>query len=184
MAARYFLIQARTNRLMNHRLHAAVSSLSQADFVAPRVGFFPSLHATLNHLLTVDWYYVDALEQGGRGLRVFDDETPCATAADLAREQAAVDRRLVDFCGRLTDEDLARDVGCDRGAKGLVMDRIDRTLLHLFMHQTHHRGQAHAMLSGTPVKPPQLDEFLMRGDAVWRADDLAACGFTEADLAP
>lgn len=184
MAAQYFLIQARANRLMNHRLHAAMAALSHEDFVAPRVGFFPSLHATLNHILTVDWYYVDALEGGGRGLRVFDDETPCATMAALAREQAAVDARLIAYCEGLGDGDLAREAGCDRGAKGVVMDRIDRTLLHVFMHQTHHRGQAHAMLSGTPVKPPQLDEFLMRGDAGWRVADLAACGFTEADLAP
>lgn len=40
------------------------------------------------------------------------------------------------------------------------------------------------MLSGTRVRPPQLDEFLMRGDAPLRADDLRACGYTEADLAP
>ena len=40
-------------------------------------------------------------------------------------------------------------------------DIAARVLAHLFMHQTHHRGQAHAMLSGTPVRPPQLDEFLL-----------------------
>jgi uncharacterized damage-inducible protein DinB len=30
-------------------------------------------------------------------------------------------------------------------------------LAHFFNHQTHHRGQAHAMLSGTNVPPPPLD---------------------------
>lgn len=184
MTARHFLIQARANRLMNHRLHAAMGALSREEFHAPRVGFFPSLHATLNHIVTVDWYYVDALEGGGRGLSLFDVENPFDELGPLAEAQAAVDARLVAYCASLADADLAREVGCDRGAKGVVSDRVDRTLLHVFMHQTHHRGQAHAMLSGTRVRPPQLDEFLMRGDAPLRADDLRACGYTEADLAP
>ena len=67
MTARHFLIQARANRLMNHRLHAAMAVLSREEFHAPRVGFFPSLHATLNHVITVDWYYLDALEGGHHG---------------------------------------------------------------------------------------------------------------------
>ena len=44
-------------------------------------------------------------------------------------------------------------------------ERADRLLLHLFQHQTHHRGQAHAMLSGTSIPPPQLDEFFSHGEA-------------------
>ena len=51
------------NAWANHRLLAACARLAQADFIAPRTSFFPSLKATLNHNLTVDWYYVDALER-------------------------------------------------------------------------------------------------------------------------
>ena len=51
------------NAWANHRLIAACSRLSQTDFVAPRTSFFPTLKATLNHNLTVDWSYVDALER-------------------------------------------------------------------------------------------------------------------------
>jgi hypothetical protein len=55
-------------------------------------------------------------------------------------------------------------------------------LMHLFTHQIHHRGQVHAMLSGTGVAPPQLDEFLMPSESRFRVDDLAALGWTETDL--
>ena len=182
--ARHLLISARANRLMNHRLHASCQRLSQEDFVAPRIGFFPSLRATLNHILIVDWYYVDALEQAGRGRAVFENEIPCATLPELVAEQARGDARLIRFCAGLKDPDLAREVGCDRGEQGWVYDRIDRTLAHLFMHQIHHRGQVHAMLSSTAIAPPQLDEFLMRGDARFRVQELAELGMTEADLAP
>ena len=58
----------------------------------------------------------------------------------------------------------------------MLRERLDRVLAHLSMHQIHHRGQAHAMLSGTRVAPPQLDEFLLANDAPLRAADLAALG--------
>jgi uncharacterized damage-inducible protein DinB len=54
--------------------------------------------------------------------------------------------------------------------------------IHLFMHQTHHRGQVHAMLAGTAVRPPQLDEFLMPSDADLRAAEMAALGWSEREV--
>ena len=57
----------------------------------------------------------------------------------------------------------------EQRSKIMVRERIDRLLLHLFEHQIHHRGQVHAMLSGTSVKPPQLDEFYSVGEAPLRA---------------
>ncbi len=58
----------------------------------------------------------------------------------------------------------------------------ENVLLHLFQHQIHHRGQAHAMLADSPIKPPQLDEFLFAMDEPYRADELAAIGWRETDL--
>jgi uncharacterized damage-inducible protein DinB len=56
---------------------------------------------------------------------------------------------------------------------------MDRLLLHLFQHQIHHRGQAHAMLSATSVRPPQLDEFFPEGEAPLRAAEFDELGWTE-----
>ncbi len=69
-------------------------------------------------------------------------------------------------------------------SRGEAPERIDRTLLHLFSTAGHLRGQIVTMLVGTSVTPPDLDLFLMAGEWKARADDLAACGFTEADLVP
>ncbi len=186
---RHFLVMARANRLANHRLDAACMKLSHDEWLAPRTSFFPSIAATLNHILIVDWYYLDALEEGGRGAATFADEMPCARMAELVREQRLADLRLIAFCVRLDDDGagddaLARRIALDRGARGRPLDRIDRTLAHLFVHQTHHRGQVHAMLSGTSVAPPQLDEFLMETDAEFRKDDMNEVGMSEADLEP
>jgi len=169
---------ARNNAWANHRLLAACTGLTQAEFEAPRTGFFPSLKATLNHILIIDWFYVDGLEGGRLGPKAFANREPCATVADLAREQAAVDRRLIAVCEALTEASLGDTVRINRDTR-VQTERRDRLLLHLFQHQVHHRGQAHAMLSGTSVMPPQLDEFFSVGEAPLRAEEFAALGWTE-----
>jgi uncharacterized damage-inducible protein DinB len=177
----YLLAQAQNNAWANHRLLAACAKLSAEQLTAPRVGFFPSLLATLNHILVIDWLYVDALEGGDLGPAAYVDEVPCKTVADLRREQSAVDQRLIVFCGGLDAAALGRPVRLIR-TDGDRIERCDRVLLHLFEHQIHHRGQAHCMLAGTSVPPPQLDEFFLAQDVEVRRGDLAALGWTENAL--
>ena len=111
--AHHFFTMACNNAWANHRLIAACSRLSQADFVAPRTSFFPTLKATLNHNLTVDWYYIDALERALRHQepnrepdRFFEPEEPFEACAALASAQREADRRLVNACTMLTEDKL------------------------------------------------------------------------------
>lgn len=172
----HYRAMARNNAWSNERLLRACLALSDAEFRAPRVSFFPSLVATLNHNLIVDLYYVEGLESGRTSRRHFDDEIPHGTVATLIEAQRAVDRRLIAFCDGLGGPDLARAVGLDRGARGESAETVATVLPHLFVHQIHHRGQAHAMLAGTAVKPPQLDEFFLDEDAPTLSRDLATFG--------
>jgi len=161
---RHFRAMARNNAWANGRLLEACESLDATAFAAPRTGFFPSLRQTLNHNHAVDLFYVDALEEGGRGLSVFDPAPDLAEPPALRAAQSAVDGRLIAFCDGMTAADLDRRVATDRGEARPVTERIDALLGHLFQHQIHHRGQAHAMLAGTDVPPPQLDEFFLDWD--------------------
>jgi uncharacterized damage-inducible protein DinB len=180
-AALYFAAQARNNAWANHRLLNACAQLSQEEFEATRTSFFPSIKATLNHILIVDRFYVDAMEGGTLGRAAFAKPEPCGTVAELRREQAAVDHRLIAWCEAL--DDLGHIVEVHRGSR-IQRERADRLLLHLFEHDIHHRGQVHAMLSGTSVKPPQLDEFFSVGEAPLRAGEFAEFGWTERDIWP
>ena len=79
----HFATMAYNNAWSNHRLLAAIGQLPQAEFTATRVSFFPSLKATLNHIVTVDWYYIDALERAlarrdpnHEAWRFYDPEEP------------------------------------------------------------------------------------------------------------
>ena len=62
-----FRAMAYNNAWANHRLLTACLALSGDEFTAKRTGFFPSLRATLNHILIVDHFYVDAMEGGTLG---------------------------------------------------------------------------------------------------------------------
>jgi uncharacterized damage-inducible protein DinB len=173
--------QARANRLANHRLHGALAGLTDAEFHAARTGFFGSLAATLNHILGVDGYYLAALRGEPDMARRWDDFVPAVTVGELAARQAAMDQALIAYCDALSADGAAAIVALDRGDH-IDRDPAARVLAHLLMHQTHHRGQAHAMLSGTSVAPPQLDEFLLESDAPRRVADLAALGWDETTL--
>lgn len=179
--AAHLRIQAHANRLANLRLHGAMAALDDAAFHAPRTGFFPSLAATLNHILVVDRYYIGALH-GDVGLvdayRVF---VPAATLPELRARQAESDERLIAFCRGLDAAGCDATCAMDRGDH-VQHDRVGHVLAHLFMHQTHHRGQAHAMLSGTAVAPPQLDEFLMPSEAHLRVAEMHELGWREDEV--
>jgi uncharacterized damage-inducible protein DinB len=167
--ATHFRKMARNNAWANRRLLAACAQLTDAEFAAPRTSFFPSLKETLNHNLMVDLYYIDALDRGGGGQLIFDRFVPLEGPPLLAA-QSESDRRLIAFCDVQDEVSLADTVETDRGEEGQQPERVDDLLAHLFQHQIHHRGQAHAMLAGTAIAPPQLDEYFLRFDANRRTD--------------
>ena len=179
--ARLLSVQAHANRLANRRLQGALANLSTAELHARRTSFFPSFIGTLNHLLAVDLYYIAALlgepDMAQRYTRyaLHDELAPYAAAQD------ASDLRLVAFCDALDADGANADVTLDRGEAGVMHDVAALVLQHLFMHQTHHRGQVHAMLSGTAVKPPQLDEFILRSDDRFRVLDMSGLGWNETE---
>lgn len=152
-----YRLMALNNAWANATLYGAIAGLGDAEFAAPRPGFFPSLCKTLNHLYEVDLYYVDALEAGGRGRSVYD-RAEIGTVAELARAQAEVDLRFARFCSDLGEATLAETRATER-PDGTVQETVMALILHLVQHQVHHRGQAHTMVLDAGIDPPQLDDF-------------------------
>jgi uncharacterized damage-inducible protein DinB len=175
--------QAYNNAWANHRLLKACAVLPPEALHARRTGFFPSIIHTLNHILTVDWFYVSALEGRCIGYAAFDPEIPHLALPRLDAEQRQVDQRLIAVCDGLDDAGLDQVVELRRDTN-FQHERKDRVLLHLFQHQVHHRGQVHTMLSGTSTAPPQLDEFFLDADQErqLRQEDFVELGFDEARI--
>lgn len=174
-----FRLLARNNSLANRRLYAACGDLSEAEYRAERPCFFRTIHATLNHILLVDRRYLERLE-GGSPAPLDNDVELFAEREPLAAAQAECDRRLFGFVEALVLADLARPVRYVAYTGEWTENPMPAVLLHLFQHQTHHRGQVHDMLSQTSVAPPQLDEFLLAEDSAHRAEEMAALGMAPA----
>jgi len=178
----YLRIQAHANALANLRLHAAMAPLSRDELQARRTGFFPSLMATLNHILAVDAYYIAALAGDPDPEAAWRSVQPAIDLPPLVAAQRASDMRLLALCDSLDAERCDRVVEMPRRNGRIQRDRAAHVLAHLFMHQVHHRGQVHAMLSGTSVKPPQLDEFLMPSEAHLREAEMLAFDWNEREV--
>jgi uncharacterized damage-inducible protein DinB len=180
--ARVLGIQAHANRLANRRLQAALANLSTSELHSKRVSFFPTIIGTLNHLLAVDRYYIAALHGEPDMESSYRRFAPHDELASWASAQDASDNKLIAFCDKLDDAGANAVVHMLHGDSPTKSDLACLVLEHLFMHQTHHRGQVHSMLSGTHVKPPQLDEFILRVDEPFRVMEMSALGWTERDV--
>jgi uncharacterized damage-inducible protein DinB len=134
------------NAWYNARLYAAAAAVSDADYRAERGAFFKSLHGTLNHLLVGDRIWMQRFTGQGEVPKSLDailhDDFSALRAA-----RAAEDAKISRYVAGLTDADLAGPI---RYRTFVNPASIEQTLApaldHFFNHQTHHRGQAHALL--------------------------------------
>jgi uncharacterized damage-inducible protein DinB len=158
-----FRLFAGYNAWANARLYDACSRLPREEYHRDRRAFFRSLHGTLNHLLLTDRIWLGRIE--GRPVRFggLDDEL-YADLHSLREARRREDARIVDLVGALGEEALADEVTYTNTSGNSFATPLWQVLAHLFNHQTHHRGQAHDMLSQTEVPPPPLDLiFFIRG---------------------
>jgi uncharacterized damage-inducible protein DinB len=165
----YFTTLARYNAWANRRLYAAVGELPGDEIAAPRIGFFPSLLKTLNHLIVTDRIWLTRLTATPDPEVKALDQILTTDFADLRAQRVALDARLLGFVEGLPETRFG-EVLVYKTTAGLPFETpIDLVLGHVFNHQTHHRGQAHGMLSGTQVAPPSLDIVLFTREEPSRA---------------
>jgi uncharacterized damage-inducible protein DinB len=152
----YFQRLARYNAWANRRLYDACGALSREDYVAPRPSFFGSIHRTLNHLLVGDRVWMSRFEGTAHGLSSLDQMLYDDFAA-LRTARIAEDERIRHWSQRLDDTALDGDLDYRNMAGEAKRSPLRWAIAHFFNHQTHHRGQAHCLLSATKIAPPPLD---------------------------
>ena len=145
MLARYHMF-AGYNTWCNERLYDAAAQVSDADYRANRGAFFESLHGTLNHLLVGDRIWmrrftgIGAVPSGLDAI-LFDDFTQLRSA------RRAEDERISQYVGTLSEDNLAKTIRFRTVVNPQDIEQMLAPALdHFFNHQTHHRGQAHALL--------------------------------------
>jgi uncharacterized damage-inducible protein DinB len=152
-----FEMLAAYNAWANERLYAAAAQLSDADYRADRGAFFGSLHGTLNHLLLGDRIWMHRFTGEGEEPAALDEILYDDFAA-LRTARRAEDVRIIAFVAARSEADLAGALRYRTTRSPAVIEqRLAHLLIHFFNHQTHHRGQAHGILTGLAGEAPSLD---------------------------
>jgi len=152
-----FEMLAAYNAWVNERLFAAVAAIGDADYRADRGAFFGSLHGTLNHLLLGDRIWMHRFTGEGEEPKQLDAILYDALPALRAARQAE-DDRIIAYIGRLTDADLRGTIRYRSTRSPAEIEQyLAPLLIHFFNHQTHHRGQAHCLLTASTGEAPSFD---------------------------
>jgi len=145
------------NAWANRRLYEAAALLSDADYRADKGAFFKSMHGTLNHLLTTDRIWMKRFTGEGEAPDRLDTILH-ERLGDLRSAREAEDRRIVAYIERLDEERLAGVIRYRRvSTPDEFVQKLMPALNHWFNHQTHHRGQAHMVLTSLGKAAPELD---------------------------
>ena len=153
----HFSTFAHYNAWANRRVYDAAAKLSDADYRADRGAFFKSMHGTLNHLLTTDRIWMQRFTGTGDAPQRLDAILH-ERLADLRAARDAEDRRIVTYIDGLDEAAFAGVIRYHRvSTPEEFVQPLAPALAHWFNHQTHHRGQAHMILTSLGKSAPELD---------------------------
>lgn len=159
----YCVTMARYNQWQNKGLRAMVEEMSEDELRKDRGAFFGSLFATMNHLLWGDILWMSRFDGGeGPGVEAKDNTSLTPNVAEWGRMRFVTDGRIREWATGLNAVDLVGDVTWFSGMVNAELSKpLQLCVMHFFNHQTHHRGQIHAMLTATGRKPNDTDLIIM-----------------------
>ncbi|MBP0579348.1 DinB family protein [Labrys sp. LIt4] len=159
ISAAYCRLMARYNTWQNTSLVTAADGLTHQDRWKDRGAFFRSIAATLNHLYWADALILQRLKGNERPEDHIEHSLTSPSDWDEFKTlRSRRDEEIEAWAARLLDADLAGMVAW-RPGEGSTRVEKPRALcvMQLFNHQTHHRGQIHAMLTATGTLPGPTD---------------------------
>lgn len=159
-------LMARYNRWQNASIYTAADAIGDEARRLDRGAFFGSIHGTLSHLLWGDMMWLHRFTGRPRpsgGISSSRDLFADWGALQVARE--SLDAEISNWAASLDTEWLKGSITWASAALNRDVTRANWTLAaHFFNHQTHHRGQVHAMLTAAGAKPDDTDLMVIAGD--------------------
>jgi uncharacterized damage-inducible protein DinB len=159
----YVRTMAAYNAEMNRRLYHAAAQLSEDGRRLPRGAFWGSIHGTLTHILWGDRQWMSRFDNWPKpSTAIKESASMIGDFAELTREREQADAGITLWAYKIDDAWLAEDLVWFSGAANRET-RAPKGLLvsHFFNHQTHHRGQSHAMLTAAGQQTGDTDLFLL-----------------------
>lgn len=153
----HITMMARFNEWANSIIFAVCSELTAEEYRSDRKMFFGSVHNTLNHILLVDQLWLCRL-RGYESDRIHSlDQELVGDFDELRQARTEEDRLLIEYVGSCDERELKRAVAYRRMNGQADENTVEEILLTVFNHQTHHRGQVHAMLTQLDREIPDMD---------------------------
>lgn len=154
---------ARYNRWQNESLYAAAATLPDARRREACGAYWGSIHGTLTHLYWADCIWLSRFEVVERPDAPLKQSAAFVAEWDaLAQKRQVLDATLVDWCDSFPSGPVTGTLKWYSGAMGREAEApLALVLTHLFNHQTHHRGQAHALLTRAGAGTADTDLIMM-----------------------
>jgi uncharacterized damage-inducible protein DinB len=151
------------NAEMNRRLYGAAGRISDAERRKDRGAFWGSLHGTLSHLVWGDQMWMARFDGWPKPATIQKDSAGMiGDFGELCRVRADADEKISAWAGRVTDDWLGQDmVWFSSSVQREMRSPRSFAVTHFFNHQTHHRGQAHALITACGEKTGDTDLFLV-----------------------
>ena len=144
---KHFLMFAAYNAWANGRIYEAAASLGEDEFRRDTGAFFKSLMGTLNHILVADRIWMKRFTGEGDAPASLDTIL-FSDFAKLRAAREAEDKRIIKWIGSQGEKAFAgRFTYMTVSDMRTISQRLAPALYHFFNHQTHHRGQVHALLT-------------------------------------
>jgi uncharacterized damage-inducible protein DinB len=160
----YVSMMARYNAWQNNQIIDIVKVMDEEDLRRDRKAFFGSILNTLNHILWGDTIWMSRFSDAFAPPAVPASEHINYTSSPAAWQAArkTADETIIGWAAGLADADLRGDLVWVSGMTGtqFCLPRA-QCITHLFTHQTHHRGQVHAMLTASGQSAPVTDIVFM-----------------------
>lgn len=138
--------QAQYNQTMNRQFFTACEPISDIDRKRDLGAFFKSIHGTLNHILLADKVWMGRIQNQPFAVKSLD-QILHDDFDELRAERERTDQRILDFVESLNEVDLDQTIRYSSIAKQIKNAlALDQILTHLFLHQTHHRGQVSTLI--------------------------------------
>ena len=159
----YCQAMARYNAWQNKSLSACVDALDMKNLTQNRKAFFGSIWATANHLLWGDQLWMSRFDGGhGPSVEAKDHMLLHDDKRLWLGDRLRTDQRIERWTGKLRQLDLVGPLVWYSPTQNATMTKPKaQCVTHFFNHQTHHRGQLHAMLTAAGQKPDDTDLILM-----------------------
>ena len=153
----HFEMMAAYNTWANERLYDAAARLEDSIYRREHGAFFGSIHRTLNHILVGDRIWMHRFTGTGDAPTQLD-AVLFDTLSDLRAARRAEDARIVSYIAGLSPSEFAAPFRYRTISNPADIEQpLAPALTHFFNHQTHHRGQAHCLLTQLGGDAPSFD---------------------------